>query len=416
MNDTLNKLFSKYSEIENTILNLSFSNPYDEIVTRYPNGIIIGKYNEQDRELMDEVKSKVSEHEVKRVISICYEDEIKKISSLDYQDYQNEKKLEDAKEKLNDLTYMNLENWIKKWGGWIKDLINVPVDVDDVIGVIYMYYAYKEYQLIDESPYNSNIDNIMNLYNNNDNKLNSLYKYKLIPIDNQRELICVNTPRIYDNEIKKTMFIKNVSLILVNKFQELLNQNLIEKISFRCSNNNILDGKHIEENLLEAVERGSIFSLSNINAYDVTKLYSDNFYNCLWVVIDDSNITFEELCDDFDIYEDKIVTQVIHLQYIQTNNDTIITHLDHEYIFYNEEEYEKRLKNPYQKGNAAHRIKSFKIDKASISFTTPCVVQLKDIYGESYNAQIPLLCLILESYFKHKDLIYEYFQKILSHK
>ena len=147
----------------------------------------------------------------------------------------------------------------------------------------------------------------------------------------------------------------------------------------------------------------------------MTKLYSKNFQDCLWVTIDNNNITFEELCDDFDVYKDMITTQVIHLQYIQTDNNTIITHLDHEYIFYNENEYQERLKKPYKKGNAAHRIKSFKIDKSCIPFTTPCVVQCKDNDSDNIlSVEVPFIYFILDSYFKHKDLLSEYFQNILA--
>lgn len=63
----------------------------------------------------------------------------------------------------------------------------------------------------------------------------------------------------------------------------------------------------------------------------------------MWVVIDPQNITFEELCKNFEVYNDMVVTQVVHLQYKKEGNCTYITHLDHEYVFYTIDEYDNRM-------------------------------------------------------------------------
>ena len=101
---------------------------------------------------------------------------------------------------------------------------------------------------------------------------------------------------------------------------------------------------------------------------------------------------------------------MIHLQYKTEDNETYITHLDHEYIFYTIEEYEKRLGEYNQKGTAKRRMKSFKIDQARIPFNYQCKIYKKDNSGSENEL---FLYFVLDSYFKHKDLLKEYFQKFL---
>ena len=54
------------------------------------------------------------------------------------------------------------------------------------------------------------------------------------------------------------------------------------------------------------------------------------------------------------------------MQYIKDGDETYITHLDHEFIFYTVDEYEARINNVHQKGTVRPRMKSFKIDNAKI--------------------------------------------------
>ena len=132
------------------------------------------------------------------------------------------------------------------------------------------------------------------------------------------------------------------------------------------------------------------------------------------ITIDPQNITFEELCENFEVYNDMVVTQVVHLQYEIEGECTFITHLDHEYVFYTIDEYENRMSNATQKGTAKTRMKSFKIDNSRIPFDYRCEVLRKDENGNDLpQKDEQFLCYVLESYFKHKDLLKEYFQNIL---
>ena len=101
------------------------------------------------------------------------------------------------------------------------------------------------------------------------------------------------------------------------------------------------------------------------------------------------------------------------MQYIYEDEDVFITHLDHEYVFYTVEEYEKRLVDVTQKGEAKTRMKSFKIDRSRIPFNYRCEIQRKDMKGNALPIETEqFLCYVLETYFKHKDLLREYFEKI----
>ena len=73
------------------------------------------------------------------------------------------------------------------------------------------------------------------------------------------------------------------------------------------------------------------------------------------------------------------------------------------------------MSNVAQKGTAKTRIKSFKIDNSEIPFNYKCKVLRKDENGND----LPMgyeqfLCYVLECYFKHKDLLKEYFHKVLN--
>ncbi|MCM1054649.1 MAG: hypothetical protein NC394_03915 [Bacteroides sp.] len=246
-------------------------------------------------------------------------------------------------------------------------------------------------------------------------KQSQFQKYGIVPVDENRELISIDPPRIYDKTINKTFFIKNLSLPLLQKISEMRSNEMIGDFAVRLFNEPGYEGKMDSEYIAEALERGKVFDFVNLGNYSVSKLYSEKYENCMWVVIDPQNITFEELSEDFDIYDDMIVTQVIHLQYSLEDGNAYITHLDHEYVFYSVDEYDKRLGDVRQKGETKTRMKSFKIDHAKIPFDSRCMIFRKDENGNDFDLppqDEQFLCYVLERYFKHKDLLREYFQKI----
>ncbi|OSB11674.1 hypothetical protein B2H97_00785 [Paraclostridium bifermentans] len=415
MNDLLIELLSEYKKIENeyvqAILEPDIYPSWDgKRLATYFDGVVHGSYREGDEKTLKAINKLPIEEEIKNQIKCGLKDKIDEILSLTTLSYNNNIELENYKMQLESLKLMDLKSWIEKFDNYKLNLTGN--NVDEAIGLTYIYYAYEEYKKTNHSRYNSNKCNLFELYGD---KIEQFSKYGLITIGKNRDLLCINPPKIYDKEIEKTLLIEFVPLSLVKEFKKLLDENLIGEISFRVSNDYIRNGEDRLQILLESVERGSILNLDNINEYDVTKLYSNNFNDCLWVIIDDENITFEEICDDFKIYENMITTQVIHLQYTKTEQDTIIKHLDHEYIFYTEDEYEIRLNNPRQKGNAKQRIKSFKIDESCIPITNSCIVDRKDANGDNLGTvKIPFIYFVLVNYFTHKDLLNEYFKNIIT--
>ena len=204
---------------------------------------------------------------------------------------------------------------------------------------------------------------------------------------------------------------------MLEVFDRMRSNGMIGDLSLRLYNEKGWQGRVQLEYIAEAVERGQIFDLVNLRSYSVTKLYSTEYENCLWITIDSQNMTFEELCKDFRIHNDTIVTQVVHLQYLIERNQFYITHLDHEYVFYTIEEYEKRQKDATQKGTARPRLKSFKIDNSRIPFDYRCDNARKDENGNNLPIESEqFLCYVLECYFEHKELLREYFEKVLNEK
>ena len=198
---------------------------------------------------------------------------------------------------------------------------------------------------------------------------------------------------LVDNRIGKYFWIK-VPRKLLFTIEQLINEGYISKIAFRVD----FISKYIPA--MEEMEYGSALKIKIDSLPDFSKFYSvDNYDNKLWIYHDKikSSLTFEEHIEDFEIIEDNIITQVIHLEYQIKKENYIITHIDHEFILYTIEEYEKRLIDPNIKGH--RKIKTFKVDQASIPFNY-------EHHGEHFLYQV------LDAYLKNTDLINEYFAKI----
>jgi hypothetical protein len=227
-------------------------------------------------------------------------------------------------------------------------------------------------------------------------------KYKLLSINEDVTIIPSNMKKVYDKRIDSYVFIKEIDADFLMFLNSLIDNGFIKYLALRPEYDQY---KKIKKNIsmaMEEVERGSIFIFKNLGVPNVSKLYSNkNYNNCLWIHNDGKNITFEELLDDFQVDSDNIVTQVIHLEYFQDINDeknSYIAHIDHEFIFYTEDEYNQRLTDYLQKGSAKQRFKTFKIDCSHIPF------QINNV---------PFLYTILDQHFNNKDLLLEYFEECL---
>ena len=379
----------------------------------YSNGVVLGKFREKDIETIRMISIGVEEAALKTEIRENLENYIEVLNQLDELDIIQQKQLESNKLQLNDLQIYPVSEWIKKYTGWMKEEFEKITQLETQ-GLLFLYYAFENWMYERKHPYCDDLEQLKVSYKNILGKGSQLAKYGLIPLDSDRELIITGKPRVYDKSMNKTFFIKNIPHLLLKQIYEMITTGEIAECAVRLFNEPGYEGNMDCDYLAEALERGSYFDYENLNNYSISKLYSEVYENSMWIVIDPENITFEELCCDFDVYCNMIVTQVIHLKYIIEGGKSYITHIDHEYVFYTLEEYEKRLNNSNQKGEAKKRIKSFKIDNSKISFERRCNISRKDCTGrEPELATEQFLCYVLECYFKHKDLLKEYFKNVI---
>lgn len=382
----------------------------------YAYGTVLGKFREQDTLTLKVMKEGVTDQALYEEIKIYLENKIKEFENIENLDLINEKKLESYKIEKDNLIKSStnlIDDWIKENCKWTQEYVGRR-SCSEIRVLIYLYYSFDNYSYQTKHPFCSEVNELEAVYDKVLNKNSQFYKYGIIPVSDDRELILIDSPRIYDKTIDKTFFIKNVPLNLLKKISNMMSRGIVKDFSVRLFNEPGFNGRMDSEYIAEVLERGQVFDFVNLGDYSISKLYSKEYENCMWVVIDAQNITFEELCEDIDEYDNMIVTQVVHLQYDIQGECVYITHLDHEYIFYTLDEYENRMNNVTQKGTAKQRMKSFKIDNSKIPFSYRCEVLRKDEDGNNLpHEDEQFLCYVLECYFKHKDLLKEYFQKIL---
>lgn len=220
-------------------------------------------------------------------------------------------------------------------------------------------------------------------------KYNILKLNPNISINNYKDSQTIN-----DSRIDKYFWI-GVPRKLLSTIEDLISNKFISDISFRVD--------YVSDTIpiMEEMEFGSPMKLKVSTLPELSRFYSSECYgDSLWVRHDTvkSSLTFEELVEDFEVVGDNIVTQVVHLEYALSDDEYFITHLDHEFILYTLEAYDKRLSNPGSKGY--RKVKTFKIDNARIPF-----------YFKKENEYF--LFQVLDVYLKKTSLISEYFEKIL---
>lgn len=271
--------------------------------------------------------------------------------------------------------------------------------------VLSYVYIYLKYSLKRKNNLcSSEQSEIKELYEKVFNKSSEFKKWGLLPVDEVRKLYTNAYPvRIYDSNLNKTILVQ-ISSPLAKVFKELYDKHYINNLAIHPEDFPILDGENHVDVLQEAVERGSVFSWNLEELPAVTRLYNGEHYeDCLWIKSEGEDITFEELCQYLHEEGEYLVTQVIHLQHNKKN----ITHIDHEYIFYDLDKYEERKYNPKIKGEEKKRVKTFKIDHSNIPMDYACKMN-----DENKEIEVPFIFFVLNNFFEHKDLLEEYFKKI----
>lgn len=372
----------------------------------YANGVIPGLYREHDERLL----SLVSE--------LCDHNELVRLLELEVSDCETSELTQMAKErgyyKSPAPIKEPLLNWIADYNYCLafplynsKDELLSTDSSEQILSYVYICLAYKNWKrtLDKKKQYNFEQPNTEVLYENVFDKSSEFRTWGLIPVDEKRKLYSTDDPvRIYDLSINKTIFVK-MPRPMADILTELKRDDNIKNLAVRSQDSYIYDGENHIGVLQEALERGRIFSWDVDLLPTITKLCTEEFNDdCLWIKSEDNEITFEELCEDFHDDGDNVVTQVIHLRH----EGNAISHLDHEYIFYDIESYAARRSDPKVKGKAKKRVKTFKIDYSAIPMDYAC-----KMYKDNIEISVPFIFFVLNNYFEHKELLGEYFQKII---
>lgn len=227
---------------------------------------------------------------------------------------------------------------------------------------------------------------------------NYIDKYNLLKFSNFLDLYVSykEGSHIVDYEKEKYFHNKYIPNIIFEVIKDLLDNSYINDISFLIT--------YIKDNciLLEEIEYGRSFNYNLKELPNISCFYDENSVDNKLVVkkqIENSKVslTFETLKNDFISQNEQIITNLIHLEIETIDNEEFITHLDHEFIFYTLDEYEKKINKHSNKG--FKKVKTFKIDNSKIPL--------------KYNYKgTPILIYFIMEFLDNKELIAEYFSKI----
>lgn len=246
------------------------------------------------------------------------------------------------------------------------------------------------------------------------NNLNS--NYGLLTFDNEfMNIYCdKDNQKLIDKRIvekfgKHFSILYNHRLLLSCLNHLFFHEKMIGELSFRVDS--IIDKACL---ILDEFDFGSKLKVDISNLPKISRFYNlESPKDNLWIFHDKqkNQISFEELCDDFELFNDDIVTQLVHLEYTTIDNEYYITHIDHEYIIYTFDQYENRLSDNSQKGYK--KVKTFKVDNAQIPFFYQ-YTHFQNCYETRTRKEQKdyFLFIVLDSFFKHKKLIKEYFENI----
>lgn len=280
----------------------------------YQLGPIIGKYKENDPELLQIIGCDYSVQDMIDTVLPEIDSQIQKYERQHSLDIMDEMKYESYLKQHTILTGDRPIQWLEEYFEANMKGIGLTVDVDTIMGFCIVYYGYLNYCKSISSVYNSDCNNLKNLYAQYCSKESSLYKYNMIDVVKECELMPIDAPRVYDKRIDKTMFTSNIPRELLLTISILKDMGILGNLAVRVSNlkSKIYDGRYDLQTLMEAKEFGKLFSINTLTSVPITKLYSKEYDDAIWIKITETDITFEELCKSDVRTTDSIVTQVIH--------------------------------------------------------------------------------------------------------
>lgn len=209
----------------------------------YIHGVVLGKLREKDKHTMQFLDEDYPENLIISQMKKCLLNKNKQIRSHTPIDVINQSKIDANEVLICDLESLSLDDCIEKNYSGIFNLIKDAVDGNKrQRNALYLYYAYEEFCSEIQKPYYEKQNEVQKIYGN----LFEFKKYELIEVTDLRELFVVAyDARLYDSEKDITLLLANLPIKILLKFNEMISNKMIGKLSVRLSNNYIWQGKFI---------------------------------------------------------------------------------------------------------------------------------------------------------------------------
>jgi|LSQX01.1.fsa_nt_gb hypothetical protein len=219
--------------------------------------------------------------------------------------------------------------------------------------------------------------------------------YGLLKIKNDWILKSVIPPRVFVPELDTHIILRHISMDLVEMIAEWRKHFKFD-LSIRPDYNVCGDGLSEIGAICEEKDFGRSYGGKLTTIDSLSKYYDRDWLND-WLLVshEGQDITFEEILEDGPHDQDHYVTQIVHMQFEESAGQEFITHIDHEYAFYNEPGINVKRSKLQTKGEARTRYKTFKIDNAHIPYMN--------------EANNNVLYKVLTCYFVKGALVDEYF-------
>lgn len=208
----------------------------------YINGVVLGKFRENDALTRKILKEGVTDKALITEINIKLKRKIKNIEKLEHPNSFHKKELKLYKKQQDELSLFSMDEWISKNCGLMVNAAE-GVSYSEKRVLLYLDYAFDNYKAERQHPFCSDLSELDKEYKSILGKHSQYRKYGLVPVDKMRELILINPPRIYDKELNKTFFTKNVPMELLENISEMMLNGLVEDFSVRLLNEPGYKGK-----------------------------------------------------------------------------------------------------------------------------------------------------------------------------
>lgn len=337
-----------------------------------------------------------------KIETIEDEDEKRKVINfykIEIKDINKKLKTSSLSEYINNYSYNLIEEIYLPYGRdypkvMNKNYIKKYEPLYSIIKIIFEDYQKKTKPFINFKEIENIKKQLIDIYS----PANYIDKYNLLKFSNFLDLYVSykEGSHIADYEKQKYFHNNYIPTIIFEVIKDLIAKKYIKDISFLIT--------YISDYCicLEEKEFGRIFDYNITELPHLSCFYDINSNEDKLIVKKDIegekiSLTFETLRNNFITQDEQIVTNLIHLEIKTVNNEEFITHLDHEFIFYTLNEYEKKIDQYSNKGSK--KLKTFKIDNSMIPLTY------------KYKGT-PILIYFLMEFLNNQELILEYFSKI----